>query len=39
VLVVATYLLATRGFPGVPVPVGVVVLLALAGVLLTVDRT
>jgi uncharacterized protein (TIGR04206 family) len=39
VLAVATYLLATRGFPGVPVPVGVVVLLALGGVLLTVDRT
>lgn len=37
-LAAATYLLATRGFPGVPIPVGVVVLLVLGGVLLTVDR-
>ncbi|MDS0293292.1 DUF7549 family protein [Halogeometricum luteum] len=39
VLAVATYLLATRGFPGVPLPIGVVFYLAFAGVLLTVDRT
>jgi uncharacterized protein (TIGR04206 family) len=39
VLAVATYLLATRGFPGVPIPVGVVFLLAFAVLLLTVDRT
>lgn len=38
VLVASTYLLATRGFPGVPIPVGVVVLLGLSVVLLTVDR-
>lgn len=38
VLAVSTYLLATRGFPGVPIPVGVVVLLVLSWVLLTVDR-
>lgn len=38
VLAAATYLLATRGFPGVPIPVGVVVLLTLGGVLVTVDR-
>lgn len=38
VLAAATYLLATRGFPGVPIPIGVVVLLVLGGVLLTVDR-
>jgi hypothetical protein len=37
VLSVSTYLLVTRGFPGVPVPL-VVVHLALAGVLLRVDR-
>lgn len=39
VLAAATYLLATRGFPGLPIPVGVVVLVVLGGVLLTVDRT
>jgi hypothetical protein len=38
-LAVATYFLVTRGFPGVPVPVGVVFLLAFGVVLLTVDRT
>jgi len=38
VLAAATYLLATRGLPGVPIPVGVVVLLVLGGVLLTVER-
>jgi uncharacterized protein (TIGR04206 family) len=37
-LAASTYLLATRGFPGVPIPVGVLVLLVLGGVLLTVDR-
>lgn len=35
----ATYLLVTRGFPGFPIPVGVVFLLVFAGVLLTIDRT
>lgn len=39
VLVVATYLLATRGLPGVPLPIGVVFLLLFGGILLTVDRT
>ncbi|CQR50480.1 DUF7549 family protein [Haloferax massiliensis] len=39
VFAAATYLLATRGLPGVPLPVGVVIALVLAGVLLTVDRT
>lgn len=39
VLAVATYLLYTRGFPGVPIPIGVVVLLLLGGVLLRVERT
>ncbi|RLM90198.1 hypothetical protein D3D02_05365 [Halobellus sp. Atlit-38R] len=38
VLAGATYLLATRGFPGVPLPIGVVFLLLFGGVLLTVDR-
>jgi hypothetical protein len=38
VLATATYLLATRGFPGLPVPVGVVVLLVLGGVLLTIEQ-
>ncbi|MFB6091531.1 MAG: hypothetical protein ABEK02_00810 [Haloquadratum sp.] len=37
-LAAATYLLVTRGFPGVPLPVGVVFLLAFGGVLLVVDR-
>ncbi|RDZ45954.1 hypothetical protein C5B86_09445 [Haloferax sp. Atlit-19N] len=39
VLAAATYLLATRGLPGIPLPLGVVISLVLAGVLLTVDRT
>ncbi|RYJ13275.1 hypothetical protein ELS19_04355 [Halogeometricum borinquense] len=39
VLAVATYLLVTRGFPGVPLPVGVVFLFVFAGLLLTVERT
>ena len=34
----ATALLIERGFPGVPIPIGVVLLFALSGVLLTVDR-
>jgi uncharacterized protein (TIGR04206 family) len=38
VLAVATSLLFTRGFPGVPVPVGVVFLLIFGGLLLTVDQ-
>jgi hypothetical protein len=38
VLAAATYLLVTRGFPGVPVPVGVVLLVVLGGTLLTVER-
>ena len=38
VLAVATYLLATRGFPGIPLPIGVIFLLLFGGVLLTVDR-
>ncbi|WP_435185006.1 DUF7549 family protein [Halobellus sp. EA9] len=38
VLAGATYLLVTRGFPGIPLPVGVVFLLVLGGVLLTVER-
>jgi uncharacterized protein (TIGR04206 family) len=39
VLAVATYLLYAYGFPGVPIPVGVVFCFVFAGVLLTVDRT
>lgn len=39
VLSVATALLATRGFPGVPIPLGVVFCFVFAGVLLSVDRT
>jgi uncharacterized protein (TIGR04206 family) len=35
---VASYLIAVRGLPAVPVPVGTLLLLALVGVLLTVDR-
>jgi len=35
----ATYLLLSRGFPGVPIPIGVVFLLLFGGLLLTVDRT
>lgn len=38
-LAVATYLLATRGIPGIPLPVGVVISLVFAGVLLTVERS
>jgi uncharacterized protein (TIGR04206 family) len=39
ILAASTYLLATRGFPGVPIPVGVAFLLLFAGVLLTIERT
>jgi hypothetical protein len=39
VLAGATYLLLTRGFPGLPIPIGVVFLLLFGGLLLTVDRT
>jgi len=35
----ATYLLLTRGFSALPVPLGVVFLLLFGGLLLTVDRT
>ena len=38
VLAAATYLLVTRGFPGVPIPLGVVFLLIFGSILLTVDR-
>jgi hypothetical protein len=34
----ATYLLLSRGFSGLPIPLGVVFLLLFGGVLLTVDR-
>lgn len=39
VLAAATYLLVVRGFPGVPLPVGVLFLFAFGGVLLAVERT
>jgi len=39
VFAAATYLLVTRGFPGLSLPVGVLFLLVLGGVLLTVERT
>jgi hypothetical protein len=38
VLTAATALLVTRGLPGVPIPVGLVVPYALGGVLLTIER-
>lgn len=38
VLVAANYLVVTRGIPGVPIPVGTVLILVLGSVLLTVDR-
>lgn len=38
VFAVSTYLLVVRGFPGIPVPVGVGFLLLFGGLLLTVDR-
>jgi len=39
VFAVSTYLLVTRGFPGLPLPIGVFLLLVFGGLLLTVDRT
>lgn len=39
VLAASTYLLVTRGFPGVPIPIGVVFLFVFGGVLLTIERT
>ena len=39
VLAGSTYLLVTRGFPGIPLPIGVLFLFVFAGVLLTIDRT
>ena len=39
VLAAATYFLLSRGFPGIPIPIGVVFLLLFGVVLLTVDRT
>ncbi|MFC7204093.1 hypothetical protein ACFQJC_11250 [Haloferax namakaokahaiae] len=39
ILSAATYLLVTRGFPGIPLPLGVLVCFVLSGVLLTVERT
>jgi hypothetical protein len=38
VFAVATYLLYTRGLPGIPIPVGVFFLFAFAGLLLTAER-
>ncbi|WP_416839221.1 hypothetical protein [Haloferax sp. DFSO52] len=38
-LAVSTYLLATRGIPGIPLPIGVVISLVFAGILLTVERS
>ncbi len=38
VLVAANYLVVTRGIPGIPIPVGTLLLLALGGVLLSVER-
>jgi hypothetical protein len=38
VFVVATYLLYTRGFPGIPVPAGVVLILLFSGLLLSAER-
>ncbi len=36
--VAANYLVVTRGIPGIPLPIGTVMVLVLGGVLLTVDR-
>ena len=36
---VATYLLVTRGFPGIPIPLGIVFLAVFGAVLLRVERT
>jgi uncharacterized protein (TIGR04206 family) len=38
-LAAATYLLATRGFPGIDLPIGVLLLLLFAVVLLRAERT
>ncbi|SNR31851.1 DUF7549 family protein [Halorubrum vacuolatum] len=38
VLVVANYLIVTRGIPGVPIPIGTLLILVLGGMLLTADR-
>jgi hypothetical protein len=38
-LAVSTYYLLTRGFPGLPIPLGVAFLILLGGVLLVVDRS
>jgi hypothetical protein len=38
VFVVATYLLYTRGFPGIPIPAGVLFLLLFSGLLLSAER-
>ena len=37
-LLLANYLIATRGIPGIPIPVGTLLVLGLGGVLLTVER-
>lgn len=39
VLAVSTYLLVTRGFPGIPIPIGVLFFFLFGGVLLTIERT
>ncbi|WP_411968241.1 hypothetical protein [Haloferax sp. YSSS75] len=39
VFAASTYLLATRGIPGIPLPLGVVISLVFAGILLTVERS
>ncbi|KAB1188901.1 MULTISPECIES: hypothetical protein [Haloferax] len=39
VLAASSYLLATRGIPGLPLPVGVVIAFVFAGILLTVERS
>jgi hypothetical protein len=38
-LAVATYLITVRGFPGIPVPLGVLFLAVFGGLLLRVERT
>ncbi len=38
VLAAANYLVVTRGIPGIPIPVGTLLLLVMGGVLLTVER-
>ncbi len=38
VLLVATYLLVTRGIPGIPLPIGAVLLAVIGGTLLRVER-